>query len=99
MDRTDNSDTGLQSVKFVLSRVFGNGVAVVAVDGVVSLLAGMMSVSAESAGVVSVLTGVVSAQHGLSKALTLSSEVYSMESKSSTLTLLSIAGAAMPMVS
>ena len=67
--------------------------------GVVSLLAGMMSVSAGSAGVVSVLTGVVSTQHGLSKALTLSSEVYSIESKSSTLTLLSIAGAAMPMVS
>ena len=106
MDRTDNSDTGLQSVKFVLSRVFGNGVAVVAVDGVVSLLtgvvsllAGTMSVSAGSARVVSVLTEMVSAQHGLSKALMLSSEVYSVESKSSTLTLLSIAGSAMPMVS
>ena len=67
--------------------------------GVLSLLAGMMPVSAGSAGVVSVLTGVVLAQHGLSKALTLLLEVYSIESKSSTLTLLSIAGAAMPMVS
>ena len=75
------------------------GVVVSLLTGVVSLLARMMSMSAGSAGVVSVLAGVVSAQHVLSRALALWLEVYSMKSKSSALTLLSIVGSAMPMVS